>query len=149
MPPRQPGYGSLNGVHPDETAPLQEVEAPRKKATLIGRGAMKAILCAIGILAAVVVVLRTSAVDTSALLPDPVVVGPPMTLTSLSPEELLGLEGVERVDGANPSEVWGDVKGPLPTNSWYLVSMGSYEWSHLYGIVVFSLSFTNFFVLMH
>jgi hypothetical protein len=39
------------------------------------------------------------------------------------PDEELGLQGVDRADDAKPSKIWGNkTNGPLPTNSWYLVS---------------------------
>ena len=33
----------------------------------------------------------------------------------------MGLVSTDRQDDAAPSEIWGDIKGPFPTNSWYLV----------------------------
>lgn len=42
------------------------------------------------------------------------------SLAKASPEEAFGFLGVERADGSDPSPIWGDVKGPYPTNSWYL-----------------------------
>ena len=47
-----------------------------------------------------------------------------LSLSSLSPEFDLGLQGVNRAEGANPSKIWGQVEGPYPTNSWYLVRDG-------------------------
>ena len=45
-------------------------------------------------------------------------------LFSGSPEDL-GLQGVHREMDASPSSIWGNKGkvGPLPTNSWYLVSI--------------------------
>lgn len=42
-------------------------------------------------------------------------------LTSLSPVDL-GFKSIERESDASPSDIWGNRTGPLPTNSWYLVS---------------------------
>lgn len=49
---------------------------------------------------------------------------PPLSIQS--PEIELGLRGVHRAKDASPSSIWGSKanQGPLPTNSWYLVSFG-------------------------
>jgi hypothetical protein len=47
---------------------------------------------------------------------------PPLSM--LSPDKEMGLQAVHRADDASPSSIWGKKAkdGPLPTNSWYLVS---------------------------
>jgi hypothetical protein len=42
-------------------------------------------------------------------------------LSELSPVDL-GFKSIQRESDASPSDIWGDRTGPLPTNSWYLVS---------------------------
>ena len=44
-----------------------------------------------------------------------------LLLSKLSPVDM-GFESIVREDDASPSVIWGDRSGPLPTNSWYLVS---------------------------
>lgn len=40
------------------------------------------------------------------------------------PDAELGLQGVHREEDSSPSFIWGNkTSGPLPTNSWYLVSL--------------------------
>ena len=47
--------------------------------------------------------------------------GPKMFSSAAVSPVSMGLQSTERRQDASPSPIWGNVTGPLPTNSWYLV----------------------------
>jgi len=47
--------------------------------------------------------------------------GPKMFSSAAVSPVSMGLYSTERSQDASPSPIWGNITGPLPTNSWYLV----------------------------
>jgi len=121
----QSGETDYGSIHPtqtdDQNHPLLTQTTPPKPPTRaqIGWG-----LVTLAVLLSIGTILYSSITETTRLNVVPSLESginvPP--LSTKSPVGDLGLEGVERMEGAAPSVIWGRKarEGPIPTNRWYL-----------------------------
>ena len=131
MAPRT-SYGSITVKHDDdeELARLVEQNGGESKASS-GSSKKKFVMVGVVVVAAVALVLvfganhhgsgNSSASHSGKGGSHPFHGDDSNVLSSKSPVDM-GFLSIEREQDASPSKIWGNRTGPLPTNSWYLVS---------------------------
>lgn len=110
-------YGSINVDEDEESVPLAHAptkshETKSKRFCLIATG-----LVAVALVAGIMQATHRDRKSGRADIP----LDGSLSL-SLSPVADLDMLYTDRQFDASPSKIWGNISGPLPTNSWYLVS---------------------------
>jgi len=111
MGPRQESYGSID--YDEETVPL---ELSRRQDDALKKKRWNKFI-AVPVALTVVVILSMTMTRLHRSRGWSEGDGVPVAVSPID----MGLRVVDREEDASPSEIWGNITGPLPTNSWYLV----------------------------